>query len=89
MRKFSIVGKTLSVLMATVFIVSGYFLLRVNKSRQPMLIAIWALFMAQCIIVIVQEYLFPDFDRDLDSATAVLDASSLLLFSLGHWLFSF
>jgi hypothetical protein len=47
-------GETTSVLMAVAFILSGYFLLWVNKSRQPMLIAIWALFMAQCIVVIVQ-----------------------------------
>jgi hypothetical protein len=84
-----IAGKTFSVLMAIAFIISGYFLLWKNKSRQPVLIAIWALFTTQCIIIMVQEYFFPGFGTNLTSINAVLDGSSLMLFSLGHWVFSF
>jgi hypothetical protein len=78
-----------ALLITIIFMVSGYYLLWVHRSRQPVLITIWALFMAQCIIIIVQEFFFPGFGITLTPALSFLNAFSLMLFSVGHWIFSF
>jgi hypothetical protein len=76
-------------LLTAAFLASGYYLLWKNKSKQPKLIAIWALFMANCIEMLVQSIFFAEFIVQSNNIDAAFTFMNYILFTNGHWILSF
>jgi len=76
-------------LLVVAYLICGYYLLRKNKSKQPKLIAIWALFMANSTVLMIQACTKTAFYVNQSASSEIITSSGFLLFSTGNWIFSF
>jgi len=76
-------------LLVVAYLTCGYYLLKKNKSKQPTLIAIWALFMASSTVLMIQTCTKTAFYVNQSASSEIITSISFLLFSTGNWIFSF
>jgi len=79
----------LSFLLLLAYAISGYYLLCKNRSRQPKLILIWAIFTIANILSVIISLTKSEFYLNPSTKSLILTSLYLCLFCTGHWLFSF